>query len=74
MQSKTVTELRVLARTKGIKGYSRMCKDELIRALEQANSRRRKVASRAGKNKAKGKSAKAAEKRTVTKKTTAARL
>jgi hypothetical protein len=33
MQSKTVAELRALAKAKGISGYSRMRKDELLQAL-----------------------------------------
>jgi hypothetical protein len=38
MQSKTVAELRALAKAKGISGYSRMRKDELLQALSQTST------------------------------------
>jgi hypothetical protein len=38
MQSKTVMELRALAKVRGISGYSRMRRDELLQALTQANT------------------------------------
>lgn len=39
MQGKSVKELRALARKKGIKGYSRMRKDELMLVLKKAQTR-----------------------------------
>jgi hypothetical protein len=66
MNSKTVAELRALARAEGIKGYSRMRKDELMRALSAARRRPRlKTAKGPKKIPTKGRKAPAVRKKTA---------
>ena len=58
MQSKTVQELRALAQSMGIEGYSRMRKDELLSALKKAErSAQRKKATQSKATPSKGKQA-----------------